>query len=210
VSHQVGLLEVRAISASEEVALRRRLSEAVVIPEGAGRCQEGFRPAVLRSFWLLQGMTGWPHGCFLLTAAFSCKPAVRVRDRAFGLAALGGAAGVLDAPAGEPTMGWPGKARQAPGGLWSYARPIAGWSGVAGPLAAVIPSVCPGLAGRGAWGVPRQVRAGSITTASAPPRRSPGCRCRRGTDNEAAARPAGPAAHAAGLAARRTRPSRRT
>ena len=195
------------------VALRLPLPGGVVIPEGAGRCQEGFRPAVLCRCRLLQDMTAWPHGCFVLTAACSCEPAVRVRDRAVGPAARGGAAGVLDAPAGEPAMGCQGKARQASGvGLWSYARPMAGWSGVAGPLAAVIPSVCPGLAGRGAWGVPRQVRAGSITTASAPPRRSPGvgCRCGRGTDNEAAARPAGPAAHAAGLIARRTRPSRRT
>jgi hypothetical protein len=156
----------------------------------------------------LQGMTGWPRGCFLLAAAFSCEPVVRVQDRAVGPAARGGAAGVLDASASEPAMGWPGKARQAPGGLWSYARPIAGWSGVAGPLAAVIPSVCPAWRAGEHGAVPRQVRAGSITTASAPPRRSPGCRCRRGTDNEAAARPAGPAAHAAGLAARRMRPSR--
>ena len=54
----------------------------------------------------LKGMTAWPHGCFLLTAAFSCEPAVRVQNRAVGPAARDGAAGVLDALAGEPTMGW--------------------------------------------------------------------------------------------------------
>ena len=183
----------------------------VVIPEGAGRCQEGFRPAVLRRCRLLQGMTAWPHGCFLLTAAFSCEPTVRVRDRAFGPAASGGAAGVLDAPAGEPTMGWPGES--PPGRGWGME--LCAPQGRVGPAwqARWLPSslrVCPGLAGRGAWGSTRQVRAGSITTTSAPPGRAPGGgdRCGRGTDNEAAARPAGPAAHAAGLMARRTRPSR--
>jgi hypothetical protein len=37
----------------------------------------------------LAGHDGWPHGCFLLTAAFSCEPAVRVQDRAVGPAAGG-------------------------------------------------------------------------------------------------------------------------
>src|SRR6266700_1224968 len=122
VSCGVGLLQVRLIPVSEYVALRLSLPGVVVIPDGVGRYQVGFRPVVLRRCRLFQGMVAWPHGCFLLTAAVSCEPAVRVRDRAFGPAAVGGAGG--------------------------------------------------------------------------------------GTDNEAAARPAGPAAHAAGLAARRTRPSR--
>ena len=101
-----------------------------------------------------------------------------------------------------------GKARQAPGGLWSYARPIAGWSGVAGPLAAVIPSGVPRPGGPGGMGRSASGPGGvnhNRVRAAAPVTR---CRCGRGTDNEAAARPAGPAAHAAGLAARRTRPSR--
>ena len=63
------------------------------------------------------------------------------------------------------------------------------------------PFVMPGLAGRDAWGGPCQSGRGSITFSSAPPQ--------RGTHICAAARPAGPAAHAAGWEARRTCPSRR-
>ncbi len=137
---------------SERVALRLVLPGVVVIPEGVGRCQVGFRPVVLRRCRLFQGMVAWPHGCFLLTAAVSCEPAVRVRDRAFGPAAVGGAAGVLDASAGEPTIGWPGESPPGLGGLWSYARPIAGLVRRGSPLAAVIPSGVPRPGGPGGMG----------------------------------------------------------
>ncbi len=170
--------------------------------DGAGR--PGVPVLVDRG--ILPGMAGRVR----LTAAFSCEPAVRVRDRVFGPAALGGAAGVLDASAGEPKLGWPGGSQPGlAGGCGVMRAPLPGWSGVAGPLAAVILRVCPGLAGRGAWGSPRQVRAGSITTTSAPPCRLPGVGCQRGRGQTTKRpRPAGPAAHAAGLVAQRTRPSR--
>ena len=114
----------------------------LVIPEGAGRCQGGFRPAVLRASGFCRA---WRHGltaAFPLIAACSCEPAVRVKDRALGPGRLGGAAGVLDAPAGEPIMAGQGKGRR-PRRVWRYGCPIAGWSGVAGLLAAVIPSGVP-------------------------------------------------------------------
>ena len=159
--------------------------------------------------WAFAGHDDMASRLLPLTAAVSCERGCGSRAGPWGPAACGGAEGVLDARAGAPIMGWPGGRPRTLGGVCGVVR--APFAGCAAWQARWLPSslrVCPGLAGRGAWGGSRQVRAGSITTTSAPPRRSPGCRCGRGTDNEAAARPAGPAAHAAGLMARRTRPSR--
>jgi hypothetical protein len=75
------------------------------IPEGAGRCQAGFRPAVSRLRGCLQGILNWPRG--------SCLSPRRCRVRASGLAGsrtgrspagVAGAAGVLDAGAREPMI----------------------------------------------------------------------------------------------------------
>jgi len=78
----------------------------------------GFRPAVLRRLWVCRA---WRHG---LTAAFpdgrwfrASRACVSRTGPPFGPAALGGAAGVLDAPAGEPTMAGQGKGRNSWAGV---------------------------------------------------------------------------------------------
>ena len=96
----------------------------IFIPEGAGRCQGGFRPAVLRRDGFCR------HGGMALWLAFPD----RCRVRASGLAGQGpggarprcGAAGVLDALVREPMMAGAGKGRGRVHGLCGYGRPIAG------------------------------------------------------------------------------------
>jgi hypothetical protein len=96
----------------------------------------GVWPAVSRSFWLLQGMTAWPHGCFPLIAAPSCEPALRVKDRALGSGrACAGAAGVLDALVGKPIMAGQGKGRGPAAGtgvMWLCSSPTVQPRGRAG------------------------------------------------------------------------------
>ncbi len=134
----------------------------------------------------------------------------RVRDRAEP-GRRGGAAGVLDAQAGEPDHGRPGGKPQAR--ERSYAVMGAPSCRCAAWQARWLPSSLrdarPGCDARPGWPGPHgavRVRSGrgSITSSSAPPRW-------RGTHFVAAARPAGPAAgHAAGgCPAERACPSRR-
>ena len=153
-------------------------------------------------------MAAWPHGWLPLIGAGLVQRGGRVMDRAEPGRASG-AAGVLDAPPGAPIMAGQGKAAGSGRGLYGYGHPIAGWSGW---QARWLPSslrVCPGLAGRGAWGGPRQIRAGPITTTSAPPRPAWKAPVLAGDRQRSGHVPGRPAAHAAGLMARRTCPSRR-
>jgi len=80
-----------------------------------------------------------------------------------GPAAFGGVAGVLDAHAGEPIMAGQGKAADLRRAVWRYGRPIAGPSGWQACWLRSSLRVCPGLAGRGAWGGRSAGRAGPIT-----------------------------------------------
>ena len=156
------------------------------------------------------GMAFAGHGGMALWLAFPD----RCRVRASGLAGQGpggarprsGAAGVLDAgPRADD--GW---RRERPRAcaramrLWAPHRRLCGWQ------ACWLPSslrVCPGLAGRGAWGGFAS-RGGRGQSRFRSRRRSGWCRLRRGAQDLAAARPSGPAAHAAALVARRMCPSR--
>jgi hypothetical protein len=154
------------------------LVEKVVIPEGAGRCQGGFG---LR----FRGRCGFAgHGGMASRLLFPDRRWFRAsracvsRTGPLARPPLGGAAGVLDAPDGEPTIAGQGKARQTSRrGLWRYGRPIRRLCGVAGPLAAVIPS-----------GVPRPGRPGGMGRSASGP----------GGANHKLVRAAGPALWGAG------------
>ena len=75
------------------------------IPEGAGRCQAGFRPAVSRVRRCLQGMRKWPRGSAFLRAGARVRASGRAGSRTGrSPAAGGGAGGVLDAGAREPMI----------------------------------------------------------------------------------------------------------
>ena len=138
----------------------------------------------------------------------------RCRVRASGLAGQGpggarprcGAAGVLDALVREPIMAGAGKGRGRVHGLCGYERPIAGCP-AGRPAGCLHPFGCAPAWRAGGHGAVRvQGRAGPITFPFPPPRGW--CRLRRGAQDFAAARPSGPAAHAAWLVARRMCPSR--
>ena len=155
------------------------------------------------------GMAFAGHGGMALWLAFPVVP-VRVS----GLAGQGpggarprsGAAGVLDALVREPIMAAPGKAAGVCTGYAVMGAPSPAVR-LAGLLAAFIPSGVPRPGGPGGMGRVRvQGRAGPITFPFPP--RAGWCRLRRGTQDFAAARPSGPAAHAAWLMARRMCPSR--
>jgi hypothetical protein len=156
--------------------------------------------------WLLPGMAVWPYGWLSLIGAGFVRAGWRVRDRAEpGRAAA--PQGVLDALVREPIMAGAGKGRgrvHRVMRLWAPHRRLSGWQ------ACWLPSslrVCPGLAGRGAWGgfASRDGRGQSHFRSR---RRAGWCWLRRGAQDFAAARPSGPAAHAAWLMARRMCPSR--
>jgi hypothetical protein len=140
-----------------------------VIPEGAGRCQEG--PAC--SFAVVLAFAG--HGSMAarllsLIAAISRELAVRVKDRAlWAWPRLRGAAGVLEALAGEPIMAGQGKAAGLRRGALCDCVPAPRCSLVAGQAPGCgHPFGVPAVAGRGAWGGPRRA-AGSIRGTAAPP-----------------------------------------
>ena len=178
----------------------------VFIPEGAGRCQGGF------GLQFCGGMAFGGHDGMALWLAFPD----RCRVRASGLAGQGpggarprsGAAGVLDAPTGEPIMAGAGERPRACARAMRLCAPHCrrcGWQ------ACWLPSslrVCPGLAGRGAWGGSRPEAGGSITFPFSPPGPAPGAGY-GGEHKTSRPRPSGPAAHAAWLMARRRCPSRR-
>jgi hypothetical protein len=110
-----------------------------VIPEGAGWCQVGSGLQV-RGRAALAGHGGMASRLDSPDWRRSVRAGRRVRDRAEP-GRRGGAAGVLDAQAGEPDHGRPGGKPQArERGLCGCGRPIVPLCGVAGPLAAVIPS----------------------------------------------------------------------
>jgi len=111
-----------------------------VIPEGAGWCQVGSGLQV-RGRAALAGHGGMASRLDSPDWRRSVRAGRRVRDRAVAWP-RSGAAGVLDAPSGEPIMAGPGEGPQGCGvmRLCGYGRPIVPLCGVAGPLAAVIPS----------------------------------------------------------------------
>src|ERR1700760_4440026 len=57
--------DFRSTSEGSYSSLKERVG---VVPEGAGRCQAGFRPAVSRWRGCLQGMLNWPGGSAFLRA----------------------------------------------------------------------------------------------------------------------------------------------
>ena len=76
----------------------------VFIPEGAGRCQAGFRPAVSRRQGCLQGVLNWARGSpFSAQAPCSCERGAGSRTGR-SPAGVAGAGGVLDAGAREPMI----------------------------------------------------------------------------------------------------------
>jgi hypothetical protein len=140
------------------------------IPEGAGRCQAGFRPAVSRPQGCLQGVLNWPRGSPLSPRRCRVRASGRAGSRTGrSPAAGGGAGGVLDAGAREPMIkGLRGRAPAVQGSrVCGCRRPTAGLR-PGSLLAAFIPSFVPGCP-REAWGGFAPGRAGSITGAPAPP-----------------------------------------
>lgn len=154
------------------------------------------------------GMAELPHGWFPLMAARFRERAGRVKDRAEP-GRVSGAAGVLDAGCPRGDNGWPGGRAAGQGGVWRYGRPICRLMRHGRPAGCRHPFGCAPAWLAGGHGAVR-VRSGQGQSQPRPCcRADPGRhRCWQGTDNEAATRPAGPAAHAAGLMARRMCPSR--
>jgi len=156
--------------------------------------------------WLLPGMAAWPYGWLSLIGA-GVRASGLAGQGPGGARPRGGAAGVLDALIREPMMAGAGERPRACARamrLWAPHRRLSGWQ------ACWLPSslrVCPGLAGRGAWGgfASRDGRGQSHFRSR---RRAGWCWLRRGAQDFAVARPSGPAAHAAWLMARRMCPSR--
>ena len=174
------------------------------IPEGAGR-RQGVAACSFAVGWLLPGMAAWPYGWLSLIGAGFARAGWRVRDRAEPGRAAAPQASLTRSC--EPMMAGAGERPRACARamrLWAPHRRLCGWQ------ACWLPSslrVCPGLAGRGAWGGFAS-RGGRGQSRFRSRRRSGWCRLRRGAQDLAAARPSGPAAHAAALVARRMCPSR--
>jgi hypothetical protein len=177
----------------------------VFIPEGAGRCQgvAGLRFRVRALFAGRAELTPWllfPRRCRFRASGLAGSgtgPAARPRS---------GAGDVLDAGAREPMIEAPGKAHLAAGAVYAVIGAPSPAVRLAGLLAAFIPSGVPRPGGPGGMGrfASRDGRGQSHFRC-----RRPGWyRVRRGAQDLAAARPSGPAAHAAELVARRRCPSR--
>jgi hypothetical protein len=160
-----GLRSVRVRPSSIKRHCHRRTTSSgqtawsTYIPEGAGRCQAGFRRASLkeragvkRGFGVqfrtrdaVCGHGGLTSSVPSLRLPIPCEREARVQDRAYGPAASGGAAGVLDAGDRTPIIRAAGKGHVAAG--VGYAVVAAPWpaGGRAAPRAAYIPSRVPGM-----------------------------------------------------------------